>query len=179
MTDARDFGLDLEMLSGYLDDELDAHDRAAVEAQLAISAEWRSELEAVSAARLALRSLPVRDAPDGFWASVVAGVEAADVDTAPEVKPEVDADTDHADADRADDAVVVPIESRRPHRRLVWIASAAAAVAMVAAVVIIPQRSQVTPNVTAVVAQHGAQSSESGDPISSLAPVGPLAGFRR
>ena len=170
MTDARDFGLDLEMLSGYLDDELDAHDRAAVEAQLAISAEWRSELEAVSAARFAVRSLPVRDAPDGFWASVVAGVEAADVDAVPRAEPE---------ADPADDTVVVPIESRRPHRRLVWVASAAAAVAMVAAVVIIPQRSQVTPNVTAVVAQHGAQSSESGDPISSLAPVGPLAGFRR
>lgn len=174
MTDARDFGLDLEMLSGYLDDELDAHDRATVEAQLAISAEWRSELEAVSAARLAVRSLPVRDAPDGFWASVVAGVEAADVDATPEAEPVAD-----PVADPADDAVVVPIESRRPHRRLVWIASAAAAVAMVAAVVIIPQRSQVTPNVTAVVAQHGAQSSESGDPISSLAPVGPLAGFRR
>jgi anti-sigma factor RsiW len=169
MTDARDFGLDLEMLSGYLDDELDARDRAAVEAQLAESAEWRSELEAVSAARFAVRSLPVREAPDGFWTAVVAGVEATEVDATP--APAIPAP--------AAEAEVVPIESRRPHRRLVWIASAAAAVAMVAAVVIIPQRSQVTPNVTAVVAQHGAQSSDAGDPVSSLAPVGPLAGFRR
>ena len=28
-------------------------------------------------------------------------------------------------------------------------------------------------------AQHGAQGSDNGDPVSMLAPVGPLAGFRR
>jgi hypothetical protein len=50
---------------------------------------------------------------------------------------------------------------------------------VVVAVIAVPRRSQVTPNVTAVVAQHGAQGSDAGDPISMLAPVGPLAGFRR
>ncbi len=59
-------------------------------------------------------------------------------------------------------------------------AAAAAAVAgIIVAVIVVPQRSEVTPNVTAVVAQHGAQGSDAGDPISMLAPVGPLAGFRR
>jgi hypothetical protein len=80
---------------------------------------------------------------------------------------------------------VVPLAERRPavparRRRVAWLAAAAAAVAgVVVAVVAVPQRSEVTPDVTAVVAQHGAQGSDTGDPISMLAPVGPLAGFSR
>jgi hypothetical protein len=77
-------------------------------------------------------------------------------------------------------AAVVPLAERRSRRRVAWFAAAAAAVAgIVVAVIAVPQRSEVTPNVTAVVAQHGAQGSDAGDPISMLAPVGPLAGFRR
>jgi hypothetical protein len=52
-------------------------------------------------------------------------------------------------------------------------------VAAVVAIVVVPHRSEVSPNVAAVVAQHGAQGSDHGDPVSMLAPVGPLTGFRR
>jgi anti-sigma factor RsiW len=151
--------LSAEMLSGYLDHELDERVVAAVEARLADSPEWRAELEEVRVARLAVRSLPTREPPAGFWDSVSAAVGA--------------------DGEREPVGNVVPLRSSRSHRRVAWIASAAAAVALVVAVVVVPHRPEVTPNVTAVVTQHGAQSSDAGDPISTLAPVGPLAGFRR
>jgi hypothetical protein len=97
---------------------------------------------------------------------VFANVEAADDDEV--ARPAVIA------------APVVPMAPRRPRRRMAWLAAAAAAIVLVVvAVIAVPRRSQVTPNVTAVVAQHGAQGSDAGDPISMLAPVGPLAGFRR
>lgn len=160
------FELVPEMLSAYLDNELTAPERVAVEARLAESEEWRAELEEVRAARTAVRGLTSRDAPAGFWDAVLAHVEA---------------DTEQHDRD--DDstpAPVVPLAERRPRRRVAWFAAAAAAVAgVVVAVIAVPQRSEVTPNVTAVVAQHGAQGSDAGDPISMLVPVGPLAGFRR
>ena len=56
-----------EMLSAYLDDELDASTRDAVEARLAASPEWRAELAEVRAARDAVRGLPSLQAPAGFW----------------------------------------------------------------------------------------------------------------
>jgi len=148
-----------EMLSAYLDGELTAAERDAVEARLAASPEWRVELGEVRAARDAVRDLSARDAPDGFWDSLTARV-AAD-DAADVVAP------------------VVELDARRPRRRVAWVAAAAAIVVGVVAVIAIPHRNEVTPNVTAVVAQHGAQGSDAGDPVSMLAPVGPLAGFRR
>jgi anti-sigma factor RsiW len=154
-----EFELVPEMLSAYLDGELDAPEQAAVEARLAESPEWRRELSEVRAARDAVRALPTRDAPDGFWDSLMTLV--ADDET----------DDEHAH--------VVPLEPRRRRRRVAWLAAAAAIVVGVVAVVAVPRRSDVAPNVTAVVAQHGAQGSDSGDPISTLTPVGPLAGFRR
>ncbi len=160
MTD--DFTLEPDMLSAYLDGELTDAERAAVDAQLEASAEWRDELAEVRAARDALRGLPERDAPDGFWDAVHAHV-VADVDP-----------------DDADDDIVVPITAARStRRRWGWVAASAAAVAAVVAVIVVPHRSEVSPNVAAVVAQHGAQGSDNGDPVSMLAPVGPLAGFRR
>jgi anti-sigma factor RsiW len=168
MTDASRFDgtLDPDTLSAYLDGELTEAERAAVETQLQSSPEWREELAEVRAARDALRGLPERDAPAGFWDAVHAGVVA-----------------DH-DEVTADD-VVVPIASpitgarAHPHRRWAWVAASAAAVAAVVAIVVVPHRHEVAPNVAAVVAQHGAQGSDNGDPVSMLAPVGPLAGFRR
>jgi negative regulator of sigma E activity len=163
-----DDGLDTDVLSAYLDGELTDAERAAVDAHLEASAEWREEWAEVRAARDALRGLPTRDAPTGFWDAVHAAVAADDVE-----------DTDVAEA--TDDDVVVPITTTptRPRRRWAWIAASAAAVAAVVAVIVVPHRSEVSPNVSAVVAQHGAQSSDNGDPVSMLAPVGPLAGFRR
>ncbi len=161
MSTPPEFELVPEMLSAYLDDELTATERAAVEARLGASSEWRAELEDVRAARAAVRNLPLREAPPGFWDAVRTHVEA------------------NTDDDAAPLAPVVPLAERRSVRRVAWLAVAAAAVAgLVVAVIAVPQRSEVTPNVTAVVAQHGAQGSDTGDPISMLAPVGPLAGFR-
>jgi anti-sigma factor RsiW len=161
MSTGPDFELVPEMLSAYLDDELTAAERIAVDTRLVESAEWRVELEEVSVARAAVRNLASRDAPVEFWDAVFAHVEA----------------DDEAAVSRAP---VVQLAERRPRRRVAWFAAAAAAVAgIVVAVIAVPHRSQVTPNVTAVVAQHGAQGSDAGDPISMLAPVGPLAGFRR
>jgi len=174
MTDTSRFDgtLDPDMLSAYLDDELTDPERAVVETQLQSSAEWREELAEVRAARDALRGLPERDAPAGFWDAVHARV---------------------ADDDATDDDLVVPVTGSiagsitgsitgarsHPRRRWAWVAASAAAVAAVVAVVVMPHRHEVSPNVAAVVAQHGAQGSDNGDPVSMLAPVGPLAGFRR
>ena len=168
MTDARDPRLEPDMLSAYLDDELDAATRAAVAARLETSSEWRSELADVRAARDAVRGLAARDAPPGFWDAVAASVTA---DAAAD--PATDSATD------APTGEVVHIASGR-RKAVRWLVTAAAAVvAVVVAAVIVPGRARVSPNVAAVVAQHGAQSSEAGDPISTIAPVGPLAGFRR
>ena len=76
MTDARDFDLELDMLSAYLDGELTDDERAAVEARLEVSAEWRAELAEVESARSIVRGLPARDAPPGFWDRVLSHVEA-------------------------------------------------------------------------------------------------------
>ncbi len=56
-----------DRLSGYLDDELAPDDRAAVEELLERSDTWRAALDAVAWARDAVRGLPPRDAPTGFW----------------------------------------------------------------------------------------------------------------
>jgi anti-sigma factor RsiW len=151
-----DDALHPDMLSAYLDGELTDAERAAVDARLEASAEWRDELAEVRAARDALRGLPERDAPAGFW------------------------DALHARVADDDDEVVVPIHAARStRRRWGWVAASAAAVAAIVAVIVVPHRSEVSPNVATVVAQHGAQGSDNGDPVSMLAPVGPLAGFRR
>jgi anti-sigma factor RsiW len=164
-----DDALDPDMLSAYLDGELSDVERAAVEARLEVSAAWRDELAEVRTARDALRGLPAREAPAGFWDAVHARVVADDDDRA------------DAEADAVVPITVAPITAAkaRPRRRWAWVAASAAAVAAVVAIVVVPHRSEVSPNVAAVVAQHGAQGSDHGDPVSMLAPVGPLAGFRR
>jgi len=152
------------MLSAYLDGELTDTERAEVEARLAESPEWRAELDEVRGARTMLRSVAQRDAPEGFWDAVLAGVVAAD-------DSPVDAEETAAP--------VVSLDGKRrgPGR---WIATAFAAAAAVAlAVIIVPSRDSVRPDVAAVVVQHGAQGSDHGDPIGTITPVGPLAGFRR
>ena len=158
---------DHAFLSGYLDGELTADERAEVEARLAASIELRAELDEITVARAAVRGLPRRDAPAGFWDTVIANVEAADDERADD------------NAAVAEGAAVVAIDSRRNRKsRAGWIAGAAAVAAAVIAVVVVPGRTAVRPNVTAVVTQHGAATSDVGDSISSLVPMGPLAGRR-
>ncbi len=176
MTDARDFDLELDMLSAYLDGELTDDERAAVEARLEASAEWRAELSEVESARTIVRGLPTRDAPPGFWDRVLAHVEA-------------EADTDaEIEAPAAEVAPAVPITRAPGTRRgtrtrrgrvVTWVAGAAAAVAAVVVVVALPGQRTVKPNVTAVATQHGASTSNSADPISGLVPVGVVSGPRR
>jgi anti-sigma factor RsiW len=174
MTDARDFDLELDMLSAYLDGELTDAERLAVEERLEVSAEWRAELAEVESVRAIVRGLPTRDAPPGFWDRVLAHVEA-------EAESEVEVPT-------ADVAPPVPITAARGTRRgtrssrgraVTWFAGAAAAVAAVVVVVALPGQHTVKPNVTAVATQHGASASNSGDPISGLAPMGVASGPRR
>ncbi len=162
MSAGPEFEMEPEMLSAYLDHELAVPEGAAVEERLEASPEWRADLEVVRSARAVVRNLTAREAPPGFWETVIERVERESDDGSEAVTP------------------VATLTERRPRRRIAWFAAAAAAVAgIVVAVIAVPHRSEVTPNVTAVVAQHGAQGSDAGDPISMLAPVGPLAGFRR
>ncbi len=161
MTDST--GFDHDFLSGYLDGELTVEERVEVDAQLAASPELRAELEEVTVARAAVRGLPQHDAPAGFWDAVVANVEGAAVE-------ETVGD---------ESAAVVAIEPARRRRvRAGWIAGAAAVAAAIIAVIVVPGRTSVHPNVTAVATQHGAATSDVGDSISSLVPIGPLAGRR-
>jgi anti-sigma factor RsiW len=158
MTDVTGGHVGFDVLSAYLDGELDDRERATVEATLAASSEWRAELAAIRDARNALRSLPHRDAPPGFWDDVYAAV-ANDVVAEP----------------RATISRTARSRVRRPGR-LVGVAAAAAALV---AVLVLPGRPQVRPDVATLLTRHGAQSADAGDPISMLAPVGPLAGLRR
>jgi len=152
---------DHDFLSGYLDGELTSEERAEVEARLAASPELRAELDEIRVVRDAVRSLPRRDAPAGFWDTIVANVETA-------------ADDDEV-AVAGDLALVSDLGERRartvPWR---WIAGTAAAAAVVIAVFVVPGRAQVRPNVRAVATQHGAASSDMGDTISPLATISPL-----
>jgi len=174
VTDARDF-LATDMLSAYLDGELTDTERAEVEAQLAESSEWRAELDEVRGARTMLRAVAEQDAPEGFWDAVMAGVVTAD--DAP-VEAGIEAGVEAEDEATAAATVVSLDEKRRGPGR--WIATAFAAAAAVAlAVIIVPQRDPVRPDVATAVVQHGAQGSDLGDPIGTITPVGPLAGFRR
>ena len=62
MTDTRDGQLPEELLSAYADDECTPEERLAVEARLALDAEWRRILDEVVTARDAVRALPARSA---------------------------------------------------------------------------------------------------------------------
>ena len=172
MTDAREFDLELDMLSAYLDGELTNDERTAVEARLTESAEWRAELGAVQSARSIVRALRVREAPAGFWDRVIEHVESAGVDDVPVAAEAMPAPVPitSSTADR---------RSTRVGRPARWLAGAAAAAVALVVVVALPDDNAVKPDITAVATQHGANTSESGDPISGLAGVGPLLGLRQ
>jgi anti-sigma factor RsiW len=142
-----------DALSAYLDDELDAEARAAVEARLAESAEWRAVLDELVETRDALRALPGVDGAPEFWARVLAG----------------------------DDVVDLAAE-RRARRFVGWraaIAGVAAAIVVVAVgVALVPERERVKPAVATFADQHAARASLDNDTLSQLASVG-VPGFGR
>jgi len=143
-----------DLLSAYLDDELDASERADVEARLAGSSEWRANLDEVRDTRDGLRGLPAVEGPPEFWARVMAG--------------------DAIEGDTEQDRVVDLGAERRRRRVPRWglaVAGAAAAAVIVVGVVAVPQQNRVRPAVAALTDEHAARSSVGNDVISSLASI--------
>ncbi len=135
-----------DLLSAYLDDELDAIERAEVEERLAGSPAWRAILDEVRSTRDALRALPEVDGSPEFWAQVMVG-----------------------------DQVVDLAKERRRRSVPRWAVAAAGAVAaavIVVGVVAVPQEQKVRPAVATFTDEHAARSSIDDDVISSLASVG-------
>jgi anti-sigma factor RsiW len=140
-----------DRVSAYLDGELDAAERADVDGYLAESPEWRAERDAVAYARDALRTLPVHEAPHGFWEGVLS--------------PELT----HARGRR---------RSRLP--RVIAGATAAVAVAaVVIASLVIPSPDRVRPRVPALSDSHAVRTSVSDEPVSQLAALSMITPFRR
>jgi anti-sigma factor RsiW len=134
-----------DLLSAYLDGELEAGARADVENRLADSGEWRTILDEVRDTRDAVRRLPAVDGPTEFWARVM-----------------------------ADDTVVDLASERRRRRMPRWglaVAGAAAAAVVVIGVVAVPQPNRVHPAVATLSDEHAARSSVGNDVISSLASI--------
>jgi anti-sigma factor RsiW len=151
-----------DLLSGYLDDELDAETRAAVEAQLATSPAWRAVLADVQAARDAVRALPRVDLAPASWERLLTAVRDD-----PDEEPSIAA------------AAPRRVAARRPSRsrpaRWAGAAAMAAAAALIAAMVV-PGQHQVTPKVATFSTAQNARASVSGDPVSALAGVGLMRG---
>ena len=139
-----------DRLSAYLDDELGTAEREAVDGYLASSVEWRAERDEIAYARDALRGLPAREAPPGFWEEVVS--------------PELT----RARAKR---------RSRWP--RIAAAASGVAIAAVVIASLVIPSPDRVTPRVPALTDSHAVRSSVSDEPVSHLATLSMVTPFRK
>jgi anti-sigma factor RsiW len=141
-----------DALSAYLDDELDADARAAVDARLGASAEWRAILDELRETRAALRAMPAVDGTPAFWSRVLAGDDVIDLD-----------------AERA----------RRRRGWRVAISGAAAAIVLIGVgAALVPQRDRVKPAVATFADQHAARASFDNDTLSQLASVG-IPGLQR
>ncbi len=147
-----------DLLSAYVDGELDDAQRLAVEARLARDVAWQHILADVVAARDAVRALPEREPPGGFWLRVLTNV--AEI-----------AEQDRATIAAA--AAVVPIARPAPRRVPRWGAIGAAVVAVVVGVALaMPERDhEVAPEIATLTTQHAATSSVGSDPITNLAPA--------
>jgi len=157
-----------DLLSAYVDGELDAATRAKVEARLERSASWRAVLEEIRAAKRAMRDLPVLDLPADAWEQLLARVALDEPVAALPPPPPVFA-WPRTWRDRFRD---------RPVRWAGAIAGAAAAVVVVAALVL-PGPHEITPKVSAFSTEHQARTSIAGDPVSALAGVEMLHGMGR
>jgi anti-sigma factor RsiW len=153
-----------DLLSAYLDGELDAETRAAVEAHLADSPEWRDVLGDIGAAREAVRALPEVDLTPDAWRNVLAIVAADEAAPLPAASGPVSA-----------------LRSRVPRRPARWagFGAAVAAAAAVVAVVFVPGPDRVTPKVATFATEHSARASLASDPVSSLAGVSVMRGLGR
>lgn len=142
-----------ERVSAYLDGELDAAERQAIERYVETLPEWRAELDEVAWARDTLRSLPVHEAPPGFWEAALAP-ELAEARTR---------------------------RQRRGRRlRVAGLGAAAAAVAaVVTAALVVPSPDRVKPKVATVSDSHAVRASTTGDPATQLATVSLVTPFRR
>ncbi len=150
-----------DLLSAFIDGELDAETHAAVEARLVESPEWRAVLADVAAARAAVRALPTREPPPRFIEDLIATVAA---------------DATGTTGARRD-------KQRVPRRRgpMRWAAAGAAAAAVAAGIAVfaVPGPSRTAPQVPTLTDSHAAQASQLDDPVSQLAPVSAFRGFRR
>ena len=142
-----------DLLSAYVDGELDADTRAAVEDQLSASAAWREALAEVTAARDAVRALPPLDLSPEAWDRLLGRVGA-----------------DEPARSGAPGRVAAFRRSirRQPGPWIGAVAGAAAVAALVAALVV-PNQQRVTPKVATFSTQQQARASVVGDPVSALA----------
>ena len=144
-------------------------ERAAVEARLEESAEWRAELAEVESATRD-RARPARRAtrPPGSGTACSRTWNPRPPRSSRHPKPRSRPGADHRGARRAArrprDVAARPPGWPAPRRR--WPRSSWSSS--------MPGQRTVKPNVTAVATQHGASTANSGDPISGLVPVGVL-----
>jgi negative regulator of sigma E activity len=154
---ANDRRFNEELLSAYLDGECSTAEHAEVERRVAEEQMWRNILDEVALARSAVRNLPDREPPAGFWLRVLTNV------------------AEIAERDRSGDAAAAVVSIARPARRRVprWGAVAAASIAVVGGVALAaPQRHHtVSPNVASLTDSHAASASMQSDPLSNLAPA--------
>ena len=153
-----------DLLSAYVDGELDDATRTAVEVRLAESDEWRAVLDDVTAARDAIRSLPLRDAPPEFWERILVSDDDA---------PEERGGAQVADLDA--------VRSRRRSTtvRFAAVAASAAAAIVILAVALVPGNERVKPAVATFTNAHAVRSSVGNDPVSNVAGAAVPSGIGR
>ena len=137
-----------ELLSAYLDGELDEAETARAGARLAADHGWRAELDALRLVRDRVRSLPEREPPAGFIDQLV---RAGRSDLARR------SDTVHA--------------TMRRTRRLAASAAAAAAIGVAFAVPSTESPTPVRPAIDESADGHAVNAALADDPISQLAPA--------